>query len=183
MKFKGLLPTTVAILLLSLSFAGCKSAVSAIQQKAEQGDAGAQYDLGRVYANGKDVPQDYNQAVKWFRLAADQGNAKAQDTMGLCYFKGAGVPQDYKEAARWFRLAADRGDVGAQYTMGRLCYAGGAGVPQDYVQAYAWYNLAAAQGNKDAAASRTKLMEKMTPTQIEEGQRLSREYAEKFIKK
>lgn len=182
MKLKGVLVAMVAVLLLSLSFAGCKSAISVLQQKAEQGDAGAQYDLGRAYANGKDIPKDNKQAVKWVRLAAEQGNVMAQYGLGLVYYKGQAVPQDYKEAAKWFRLAAEQGDATAQYNLG-FFYATGTGVPQDYLQAYAWYNVAAAQGNKDAAASRAKLMEKMTPTQIEEGQRLSRGYAEKFIKK
>ena len=182
MKLKCLLVAAATGLLLCLSFTGCKSAGSALQQKAERGDAAAQYELGLAYANGKDVPRDYKEAVKWVRMAAEQGNAKAQYTMALCYAKGVGVPQDYKEAAKWVRLAAEQGDVAAQYNMGS-CYARGTGVPQDYVQAYAWYNVASAQGGKDAAAARTKIMEKMTPAQTEEGQRLSREYAEKFIKK
>ena len=182
MKLKYLLVTTGAVLLLSLSFTGCKSAGSSLQKKAEQGDSNAQYDLGLAYAGGKGVPQDYKEAVKWVRLAAEQGNEKAQYAMAACYAKGAGVPQDYKEAAKWVRLAAEQGDAAAQYNMGS-CYARGTGVPQDYVQAYAWFNVAAAQGNKDAATSRTKIMEKMTPAQTEEGQRLSREYEQKIIKK
>ncbi len=37
---------------------------------AEQGDAKAQYNLGVMYGNGEDVPQDYVQAHMWFDLAA-----------------------------------------------------------------------------------------------------------------
>ena len=44
---------------------------------AEQGNARAQFNLGLMYANGRGVPQDYAQAVKWYRLAADQGIADA----------------------------------------------------------------------------------------------------------
>jgi uncharacterized protein len=40
---------------------------------AEQGDAFAQYNLGVMYANGRGVPEDDVEAVKWYRLAADQG--------------------------------------------------------------------------------------------------------------
>jgi TPR repeat protein len=32
---------------------------------AEQGDAGAQYNLGVMYENGQGVPQDHAEAVKW----------------------------------------------------------------------------------------------------------------------
>jgi len=182
MQFKGLLAAIVAVLALCASFTGCRSAISILQQKAEQGDADAQYELGRAYIISNGVPQDYKEAAKWVRLAAEQGVAKAQYALGRCYYIGAGVPQDYKEAVKWFRLAAEQDYAAAQSDMG-LCYARGIGVPQDYVQAYAWYNIAAAQGSKDVAATRSKIGEKMTAAQIEEGQRLSREYAEKFIKK
>jgi TPR repeat protein len=40
---------------------------------AEQGDAFAQFSLGIMYDNGEGVPQDYAEAVKWYRLAAEQG--------------------------------------------------------------------------------------------------------------
>ena len=36
---------------------------------AEQGVAQAQYNLGLMYDNGWGVPQDYQEAVKWFRLS------------------------------------------------------------------------------------------------------------------
>ena len=51
---------------------------STVQVLAEQGNAPAQYNLGLMYARGEGVPQDYTEAVKWFRLAAEQGNAKAK---------------------------------------------------------------------------------------------------------
>ncbi len=42
---------------------------------AKQGDANAQNNLGFMYYKGHGVPQDYAEAVKWFRKAAEQGNA------------------------------------------------------------------------------------------------------------
>jgi len=38
---------------------------------AEKGDAVAQYNLGQMYRNGDGVPQDYTEAVRWWRLAAE----------------------------------------------------------------------------------------------------------------
>ena len=58
----------------------------------------AQYNLGIMYAKGQGVPQDYAEAVKWYRLAADQGIPTAQNNLGFMYAKGEGVPQDYSEA-------------------------------------------------------------------------------------
>ena len=46
-----------------------------------------------MYAKGQGVPQDYAEAVKWYRLAAEQGFAMAQDNLGLMYKNGQGVPQ------------------------------------------------------------------------------------------
>ena len=47
---------------------------------AEQGDAGAQFNLGGIYDNGQGVPQDYEEAEKWYRLASEKGVARAQPT-------------------------------------------------------------------------------------------------------
>ena len=59
-----------------------------------------------MYYEGRGVPQDYAEALKWFRLAAAQGDALAQHNLGLMYAKGYGVPQDHIEAHKWFNLAA-----------------------------------------------------------------------------
>ncbi len=44
----------------------CKG-VEDFASDADQGNAGAQTILGWMYANGYGVPQDYGQAVAWFR--------------------------------------------------------------------------------------------------------------------
>jgi len=75
---------------------------------AEQGNAVAQLFLGSMYATGEGVPQNYAEAVKWYRLAAEQGEAWAQYNLGVMYDKGQGVPQDYAEAHKWVNLAASR---------------------------------------------------------------------------
>ena len=72
-----------------------------------------------MYDNGEGVPQDYAEAVKWYRLAAEQGNAKAQYNLAVMYDNGEGVPQDYAEAVKWYRLAAEQGDAKAQHSVGR----------------------------------------------------------------
>ena len=45
---------------------------------AEKGIATAQYDIAGMYENGKGVTQNYQEALKWYRLAAEQGNTKAR---------------------------------------------------------------------------------------------------------
>jgi TPR repeat protein len=101
-----------------------------------------------MYKEGQGVPQDYDQAVKWFDLAAKQGYAPAQFALGIMYNKGLGVPQDYAEAGRLYRLAAAQGHADAQYNLGRLYH--GHGLPQDYSEAAKWYALSAQQGTAAA---------------------------------
>jgi len=112
-------------------------------ERAQQGDAEAQYNLGNLYAFGPGMPQDYAQAAIWYHKAAEQGRADAQFALGDLYEDGHGVPQDYAQAAVWYRKAADQGYAVAQLDLGVL-YEHGSGVPQDYAEAYFWLDLAAA---------------------------------------
>ena len=82
--------------------------VAATRQRAEQGDALAQGQLGSMYDTGQGVPQDYTEAVRWHRLAAEQDIPVAQYSLSVMYGSGQGVPQDFVEAHKWVNLAAAR---------------------------------------------------------------------------
>ena len=58
-----------------------------------------------MYDNGYGVPQDYTEAIKWYRRAAEQGNDRAQYNLGLMYDVGYGVPQDFIQAHMWYDIA------------------------------------------------------------------------------
>ena len=109
----------------------------------------AQNDLGFLYKNGKGVPQDYANAMKYYTLAADQGVAMAQCNLGIMYNKGEGVPQDYTKARKYFTLAAEQGHADAQNSLGSMYY-NGDGVPQDNAKAIKYCTLAAEQGDAHA---------------------------------
>ena len=97
---------------------------------ADKGIAEAQINLGMMFESGQGVPQDFNEAIRWYRLAADQKLIKAQEklnlllkkaaeaqinlSLGMMFESGQGVPQDFNEAIRWYRLAADQGLIKAQ---------------------------------------------------------------------
>ncbi len=76
------------------------------------------------------------------------------------------------------RWPAEQGKAVAQYNLGALC-GNGLGVPKDCVQALTWLILAAAQGNKEASDARDKLAQEMASSQIEEAERLAREWKPK----
>ena len=120
-------------------------AYSILTPLAEQGEANAQNGLGLLYKNGKGISKDYNEAIKWFRMAANQGFAKAQQNLGIMYANGEGVLQDNNEAYKWYRLAAEQGYSHAQNSVGYM-FEKGRGVTKNYSEALKWYKLAAEQG-------------------------------------
>jgi TPR repeat protein len=144
--------------------------------RAAQGDAEAQLQLGLRYAEGDGVIQNDKEAAKWFALAAKQGLAEAQYQYGLVLLQGRGVVQDYKAAFSWIEKPAQRGYAKAQYSLGEL-YRYGTGTAIDKARAYLWFNLAAAQGVEAAAKARDSLVWQLKPEQIaamqEEARRMS----------
>jgi hypothetical protein len=85
-----------------------------MRKDAEQGNAQAQFALGRSYYLGEGFPQNLAEAVKWFQKAAEQGDPVAQYHLAWMYAKGEGVPKNLAEAVKWDRKAAEQGDEDAQ---------------------------------------------------------------------
>ena len=88
---------------------------------AEQGNAEAKFKLGLMYYDGDGVPQDYAEAMKWYRKAAEQGHAYAQNQLGAMYNDGDGVPKDDVEAYAWLSLsvAQTNGDEDMKEELGK----------------------------------------------------------------
>jgi TPR repeat protein len=107
--------------------------------------------LALCYQEGVGVPQDYAEAMTWYRKAADVGNAPAMWRIGMLFAHGQGVSSDFAEAMKWYRKAADSGDSVAMRMLG-LLFEIGTDVPQDYAEAMRWYRKAADVG--DARAMR-----------------------------
>jgi hypothetical protein len=116
-------------------------------EKAEQGNAVAQFNLGVKYATGQGIARNDAEAVKWFRLAVNQGNADAQNSLGFMYATGQGVARNDAEAVKWFHLAAYQGNADAQNSLGFM-YENGLGVAaRNDAEAVEWYRMAAKQGD------------------------------------
>ena len=69
-----------------------------IFQKAENGDAHAQYELGLWYYYGKNVEKSHIDAFKWYSRAAEQEHIEAKMAVAKCYYYGKGVNKSYKKA-------------------------------------------------------------------------------------
>lgn len=107
--------------------------------------AEALYDLGRRHSTGRGVPQDLEEAARYYREAAELGHAGAQVDLGYAYETGAGVARSFEEAARWYERAAEQEDPIAQSNLAYLLDHG-QGVAPDLPRAVALYQAAAEQG-------------------------------------
>lgn len=117
---------------------------------AAVGDAAAQYSLAKLYEKGDGaVPQDLEQAIKWYRMAADQGMPAAQNNLALMYAQGRGLPNDQRQAAELWRTSALQEYPWGQYNLG-LAYFRGQGVATDRHEAVGWFRRAADGGLAEA---------------------------------
>ena len=81
--------------------------------EADHGDAVAQYNLGRLYSQGRGAAPDFAQAIVWFRKAAEQGHPAAQARLGEMLAKGQGAAADSAQAEIWYRKSAAQGNADA----------------------------------------------------------------------
>jgi len=123
---------------------------------AQQGDAGAQFKLGLMYENGRTVRATHP-IVK--------GN--------ITYFTVDIVKRDSVEAAKLFIKSAQQGHNMAQVKLANL-YIKGEGVKKDLVEAFAYFNLAGLTF-RYAEQKQKELESVLTPSQIEAGQKRSKE--------
>ena len=119
--------------------------------------------LGNIYHNlvvGDGIVQDFEEAVKWFKIAANKGHKESQFNLGYMYYKGGykgilgkkGITKDKQEATIWWSLCAEQGYVKCQYMMGLAYYKAVAEdrIVQDLNKAAKWFDMAAKQGDRHA---------------------------------
>ena len=83
--------------------------VRGLAEDEKGGDPHYQYELGVIYAKGKEAPKDDAKAVRWFRKVAEQGAAMGQFMLGVMYATGEGISKDDVQAYAWSSIAAARG--------------------------------------------------------------------------
>jgi len=107
----------VAVCAVTLASASAQNQSLAVtRQKAERGDAIAQFDLARAYIVGEQgVAKDPKQGLLWLRRSTDQGYVGAEYALGRIYQTGTeGLPADQHEAAKWFVKAARQQNKASQ---------------------------------------------------------------------
>lgn len=77
-----------------------------LEDRARQGDAESQYQLGRFLAPDIFLAPDKESGWKWYCLAANRGHREAQFTLGILFEWGYGpVQMDLVRAYVWYALA------------------------------------------------------------------------------
>ena len=101
------------------------SSPSSDARLAEQGDAFAQYRLGRFYAQhgGPHAPESvswYVKASDGLQRLAEAGNGEAMYVLGVMYAFGRGVAKDEEQARLWLTQAVDQQVPAAHLVLARL---------------------------------------------------------------
>ena len=124
--------------------------VDLFKYKAEEGNAEAQWMLGKCYYSGDGVEQNKKMALYWLEEAAGQGNVDAQLFLASLYMTGEkDIEQDETKGICWLKEAASQGNVKAQQIIAE-CYDEGKGVAKDMKEAAIWYRKVAEQGDEYA---------------------------------
>ena len=83
--------------------------------RAKAGDPVAEYNLGRLYSDGRGAPEDDELAFKWFQKAAEAGDERAQVELGMAYLYGKGTRKDKHRACAWFKEASSQGSADGRH--------------------------------------------------------------------
>lgn len=103
---------------------------------------------------------------------AERGDAESQFLLATMYMEANGVDQSDRKTVFWLKKAAEQDYSEAQRYLGGI-YQYGVGTRVNYVEACKWYILAARKDNSNADVENKRLMEEMTPEQIELAKRLA----------
>jgi len=116
--------------------------IERLKPEAAAGDAAAQYRIGILFADGKELAE----AARYYKLAADQGHHEAQSRLATLVCNGLGVPKDAHDCIRLYKQAAEGGVTQAQVNLAAR-YLSGDDTPINHVEAVRLARLAADKGD------------------------------------
>ncbi len=109
-----------------------------LEALAEGGSSAAQYNLGKIYANGLGVEKDGVKAAEWYTSSFTHGNTDAASDLASLYEHGSeGLDRNMEKAFFYYLKAAEAGNSDAMYEVGR-CYLVGLGTGSDVSKAAEW---------------------------------------------
>lgn len=101
------------------------------------GDADAQYRVGKLYLDDKQLGDNPLQSARWLSLAARKGHAGAQAQLGNMLFNGQGITANPIEGLMWLTVASRRaaGTIDEQWIQGLLQDAMSLATPEQRAEA------------------------------------------------
>ena len=143
-----------------------EAAYEIMKEEAEQGNAYAMADMGKMYAQGIFVDADQTTAQEWYEKALKamlvvedrKENTYLEYRIGKMYQYGLGTEENLPEAANWFEMASGKEHKYALYSLGML-YLHGKGVEQDEEKACQLFQRSHKKGNPYASFELGKLYE------------------------
>lgn len=143
-----------------------EAAHESMLEEAEQGNAYAMHDMGKIYAQGIGCEADKEKADVWYQkaLAAmhyveqKKSNTYLEYRIGKMYQYGLGTDENMEQAGEWFSKAAAKEHKYALYSLGML-YLQGKGVEQNEETAYSLLFRSYSKENPYAAYELGKLYE------------------------
>ena len=116
-----------------------------LKERADAGDARAQYWLGRAYHDLLPIDQrDFPAARGWLERAEANGHAGAAVMLGRIHERGFTVPADRAQAAVHYQRAFELGAAAAAFDLARLAFAQ---EPRDDVAIARWLDAGARGGH------------------------------------
>ncbi len=114
--------------------------------EAEKGNVRAYVQVGDAYAAGILGPRDYDEALRWYKLAADANQPDGYTSMAFVYEAGTGVERDLTKARFWLEKAAAAGETKARTHLAKFLLHG-AGGPADPERAAILFRQSADQND------------------------------------
>ena len=123
------------------------------RRAAELGDPDVQYRFAERLRQGRGMPLDAAEAMRWTVRAATAGHPLAMERYGLALIDGEAVPRDTAAGIAMLQAVADRGYASSNVLLGMAREAGAGGIPVDFARAAAHYEKAC--NNSEWRESRT----------------------------
>ena len=95
-----------------------------ILAKAETGDAFAQVHAGWLYLEGKGVPQNDDEAFKWFKKAEAHNDPMIICEIARTFMGPPNLRRDHKKAFEYYKKAAELGSTEGMYQLGKYYESG-----------------------------------------------------------
>lgn len=144
MRSLTLLFLTLCWLMSAFAVASSEASLDQLIQRAEAGDAAAQFELAGRYGRGDGIDADPQAMLDWLQRAASAGHAEAQWALGTILIDEG--DEDARSAGRdWLRRAGQQDHVAALLQLGMAAFESG-----DVARASGLFQRAAASGDADA---------------------------------